>query len=123
MHSATGASKNKNSISSSRFIREKTKPSSHQTISTVADVVAATQAGTQIGPKARNVLAYLNTIRSIEHETHTVPVGYGQISAQVGVDSDYLRRKALPSLAMLGFIAIAKSLEGTVSIFLTAGSI
>ncbi|HXG22118.1 MAG TPA: hypothetical protein VNN62_23940 [Methylomirabilota bacterium] len=81
----------------------------------MANVVAATQAGAQLGPKARKVLAYLNTIRSLEHEAYTVPVGYGQISAQVGVDSDYLRRKALPKLAMLGFIAIArKSLEGTI---------
>jgi hypothetical protein len=96
-------------------ILQRTSISPLRTISAVADVVAATQAGTQIGPKARKVLAYLNTIRSLEYEAYTVPVGYGQISTQVGVDSDYLRRKALPKLAMLGFIAIArKSLEGTV---------
>jgi len=86
-----------------------------RTLSSVADIVAATQVASQIGPKARNVLAYLNSIRSLEYESYTVPVGYGQISSQVGVDSDYLRRKALPKLAMLGFIAIArKNLEGTV---------
>ena len=96
-------------------ILERTSISPLRKISAVADVVAATQAGTQIGPKARKVLAYLNTIRSLEYEAYTVPVGYGQISTQVGVDSDYLRRKALPKLAMLGFIAIArKSLDGTV---------
>jgi hypothetical protein len=84
-------------------------------LTTVADIVAATQIAAQIGPKARNVLAYLNTIRSLEFDSYTVPVGYGHISSQVGVDSDYLRRKALPKLAMLGFIAIArKNLEGTV---------
>lgn len=90
-------------------------PSTRYTLSAMADVVAATQAGAQIGPKARKALAYLNTIRSLEYDAYTVPVGYGQISSHVGVDSDYLRRKALPKLAMLGFIAIArKSLEGTV---------
>src|SRR5581483_454637 len=40
----------------------------------MANVVAATQAGAQLGPKARKVLAYLNTIRSLEHEAYTVPV-------------------------------------------------
>jgi hypothetical protein len=44
-----------------------------------------------------------------------VPVGYGQISAATGVDLDYLRRKVLPKLAMLGLIGVArKSLEGTI---------
>jgi hypothetical protein len=90
-------------------------PSFPRTLASVADIVAATQAGSLIGSKARKILAYLNTIRSIEYEAYTVPIGYGQISSHVGVDSDYLRRKALPKLAMLGLIAIArKSLEGTV---------
>jgi hypothetical protein len=81
----------------------------------MADVVAAVQLGNQLGRKAREVLAYLNTIRSSEYEACTVPVGYGQISAAVGVDADYLRRKVLPKLAMLGLIAVArKSLEGTI---------
>jgi hypothetical protein len=61
------------------------------------------------------VLAYLNSTRSADYPSHTVPVGYGQISTAANVDSDYLRRKVLPKLAMLGIIAVArKSLEGTV---------
>jgi hypothetical protein len=81
----------------------------------LADVVAAVQLGNQLGRKAREVLAYLNTMRSSEYEAYTLPVGYGQISAAVGVDADYLRRKVLPKLAMLGLIAVTrKSLEGTI---------
>lgn len=87
-----------------------------QTMNTfgLADVVAAVQLGNELGKKARQVLAYLNAMRSSEHEAYTVPVGYGQISAAVGVDADYLRRKVLPKLAMFGLITTArKSLEGT----------
>jgi hypothetical protein len=81
----------------------------------LADVVAAVQLGNQMGRKAREVLTYLSTMRSSEYEAYTLPVGYGQISAAVGVDADYLRRKVLPKLAMLGLIAVArKSLEGTI---------
>jgi hypothetical protein len=81
----------------------------------LADVVAAVQLGNQLGRKAREVLTYLNTMRSSAYEAYTLPVGYGQISAAVGVDADYLRRKVLPKLAMLGLIAVArKSLEGTI---------
>lgn len=81
----------------------------------LADLVAATQLGSQLSVKARQVLGYLNGIRSLEHESYTVPVGYGQISTAAGVDQDYLRRKVLPKFAMLGLIAVArKSLEGTV---------
>jgi hypothetical protein len=81
----------------------------------LADVVTALQLGNELGKKARQVLAYLNSMRSSEHQAYTVPVGYGQISAAVGVDADYLRRKVLPKLAMLGLIATArKSLEGTI---------
>jgi len=79
------------------------------------DLVAATQLGSRLGVKARQILSYLNSIRSIEHDSYTVPVGYGQISMAAGVDPDYLRRKVLPKLAMLGLIGVArKSLEGTV---------
>ncbi|MBI3304328.1 MAG: hypothetical protein HYZ72_19860 [Deltaproteobacteria bacterium] len=78
-------------------------------------MVVATQLGSQLGKKARQVLGYLNGIRSLDHEAYTVPVGYGQISVAAGVDADYLRRKVLPKLAMLGLIAIArKSLDGTI---------
>jgi hypothetical protein len=83
--------------------------------SRLADLVAATQLGSRLGVKARQILSYLNSIRSIEHDSYTVPVGYGQISMAAGVDPDYLRRKVLPKLAMLGLIGVArKSLEGTV---------
>jgi len=80
-----------------------------------ADMVAATQIGSRLGVKTRLVVGYLNGIRSLEHESYTVPVGYGQISVTAGVDLDYLRRKVLPKLAMLGLIGVArKSLEGTI---------
>jgi hypothetical protein len=81
----------------------------------LTDVFAAMQLGTQLGKKARQVLAYLNTVRSPSHESYTVPVGYGQISGAAGIDAHYLRRKVLPKLAMLGLIGIArKGLEGTI---------
>jgi hypothetical protein len=81
----------------------------------LADVVAAMQLGNQLGKKARQVLAYLNTVRSPTHESYTLPVGYGQISGAAGIDAHYLRRKVLPKLAMLGLIGVArKSLEGTI---------
>jgi hypothetical protein len=73
------------------------------------------QLGHQLGNKARQVLAYLNTVRSPTHESYTLPVGYGQISGAAGIDAHYLRRKVLPKLAMLGLIGVArKSLEGTI---------
>src|SRR5262249_36822290 len=79
------------------------------------DVVTATQLSGNLAEKVRKVLGYLNSIRSIEQEPYTVPVGYGQISTATGVDLDYLRRKVLPKLAMLGLIGVArKSLEGTI---------
>ena len=81
----------------------------------LADIVSATQLGSEIGAKARLVLDYLNNVRSIEQLAYTVPVGYRQISETVSVDSDYLRRKVLPKLAMLGLIAVArKTLQGTI---------
>jgi hypothetical protein len=80
-----------------------------------ADVITAMQLGSQLGKKARQVLAYLNARRSPTHESYTVPVGYGQISGATGVDAHYLRRKVLPKLAMLGLMGVArKGLEGTV---------
>jgi hypothetical protein len=79
------------------------------------DIVAATQLSSRLGVKARQVVGYLNSIRSLEHDSYTVPVGYGQISMAARVDPDYLRRKVLPKLAMLGLIGVArKSLEGTI---------
>jgi hypothetical protein len=90
-------------------------PSSPLGVTEVAGIVAATQLGNHLGPKAKQVLAYLNSTRSTEYPSYTVPVGYGQLSMATNVDSDYLRRKVLPKLAMLGIIAVArKSLEGTV---------
>src|SRR5262245_31424472 len=81
----------------------------------VADLVAATQLGSRLAAKVRLVVGYLNSIRSLEQDSYTVPVGYGQISTAAGIDPDYLRRKVLPKLAMLGLIGVAhKSLEGTI---------
>jgi hypothetical protein len=80
-----------------------------------ADVITGMQLGSQLGKKARQVLAHLNTMRSPNHESYTMPVGYGQISGATGVDAHYLRRKVLPKLAMLGLIGVArKGLEGTI---------
>jgi hypothetical protein len=80
-----------------------------------ADVVAATQLGSRLAVKVRQVVGYLNSIRSLEQDSYTVPVGYGQISTAAGIDPDYLRRKVLPKLAMLGLIGVArKSLDGTI---------
>jgi hypothetical protein len=79
------------------------------------NVLAAAQLKAQLGKKARQVLSYLNSIRSIERPAYTVPVGYTQISAVVDVHSHYLRRNVLPKLAMIGLIGIVhKSLQGTI---------
>jgi len=81
----------------------------------IQDVLAATQMRTQLGKKARQVLGYLNSIRSLERPAYTVPVGYAQISAAADVHAHYLRRNVLPKLAMLGLIGIVhKSLQGTI---------
>lgn len=67
------------------------------------------------GKKARQVLSYLNGLRSIERPAYTAPVGYTQICSAVDMHPHYLRRDVLPKLAMLGLIGIAyKSLQGTV---------
>jgi len=79
------------------------------------EVVIAAQLGSQLGQKAKAVLGYLNSIRSLESDSYTVPVGYSQISSAAQVDSDYLRRKVLPKLAMLGLLGVArKGLDGTI---------
>jgi hypothetical protein len=52
-----------------------------------ADAVTAMQFGNQLGHKAGKVLAYLNTRRAPNHESYTIPVGYGQISGAAGVDT------------------------------------
>jgi len=81
----------------------------------VPEIVAAIQIGAQLGQKAKAVLGYLNSIRSLESKAYTVPVGYSQISSAAQIDGDYLRRKVLPKLAMLGLIGVArKSLSGTI---------
>src|SRR5262249_59510671 len=81
----------------------------------IHDVLAATQVRTQLGKKARQVLGYLNSIRSFERPAYTVPIGYTQISAAADVHAHYLRRNVLPKLAMLGLIGIVhKSLQGTI---------
>jgi hypothetical protein len=79
------------------------------------DVLTATQVRAQLGRKARQVLGYLNSIRSLERPAYTVPVGYAQISAAADVHAHYLRRNVLPKLAMLGLIGIVhKSFQGTI---------
>jgi hypothetical protein len=79
------------------------------------DILVATQLRAQLGKKARQVLAYLNSIRSIERPAYTMPVGYGQISATTDVHPHYLRRNVLPKLAMIGLIGIVhKSFQGTI---------
>jgi hypothetical protein len=81
----------------------------------IHDVLAATQVRAQLGRKARQVLGYLNSIRSLERPAYTVPVGYAQISAAADVHAHYLRRNVLPKLAMLGLIGIGhKSFHGTI---------
>jgi hypothetical protein len=81
----------------------------------IHDVLAATQVRVQLGRKARQVLGYLNSIRSLERPAYTVPVGYAQISAAADVHAHYLRRNVLPKLAMLGLIGIVhKSFQGTI---------
>jgi hypothetical protein len=80
----------------------------------IHDVLTATQVRAQLGRKARQVLGYLNSIRSLERPAYTVPVGYAQISAAADVHAHYLRRNVLPKLAMLGLIGIVhKSFQGT----------
>src|SRR5215471_10544732 len=79
------------------------------------DVLAVTQLKAQVGKKARQVLSYLNSLRSIERPAYTVPVGYTQICSAVDVHPHYLRRDVLPKLTMLGLLGIVdKSLQGTV---------
>ena len=78
-------------------------------------VLAVTQLKAQLGKKARQVLSYLNGLRSIERPAYTVPVGYTQLCSGVDMHPHYLRRDVLPKLVMLDFIGIAyKSLQGTV---------
>jgi hypothetical protein len=87
----------------------------NQTDVRMQDVLAATQLRAQLGKKARQVLAYLNSIRSVEMPAYSVPVGYAHIGAAADVHQHYLRRNVLPKLAMLGLIGIAhKSLQGTI---------
>jgi hypothetical protein len=91
---------------------EQKKP---QPATQIQDVLAVTQLKTRLGKKARQVLSYLNSLRSIERTEYTVTVGYTQICTAVGVHPHYLRRNVLPKLAMLGLIGtVYKSLQGTV---------
>ena len=82
------------------------------------EVLAATQLRAQLGKKARQVLGYLNSLRSIDTPAYTVPVGYAHISAAADVHAHYLRRNVLPKLAMMGLIGIVhKSFQGTIYSF------
>ena len=72
----------------------------------IHDVLTANQVRAQLGRKARQVLGYLNSIRSVDRPAYTVPVGYAQIGAAADVHVHYLRRDVLPKLAMLGLIGI-----------------
>src|SRR5262249_47967971 len=58
----------------------------------IHDALTASQVRAQLGRKARQVLGYLNSIRSLERRAYTVPVGYAQISAAADVHVHYLRR-------------------------------
>jgi hypothetical protein len=81
----------------------------------IHDVLTANQVRAQLGRKARQVLGYLNSIRSVDRPAYTVPVGYAQIGAAADVHVHYLRRDVLPKLAMLGLIGIVhKSFQGTI---------
>jgi hypothetical protein len=81
----------------------------------IHDALTASQVRAQLGKKARQVLGYLNSIRSLERPAYTVPVGYAQIGAAADVHVHYLRRDVLPKLAMLGLIGIMhKSFQGTI---------
>jgi hypothetical protein len=87
----------------------------NQSVERIHDVFVATNLRSQLGQKARQVLAYLNSIRSVENPAYTVSVGYGQIAASADVSSHYLRRDVLPKLAMIGLIGIVhKSFQGTI---------
>jgi hypothetical protein len=61
---------------------DKKKKSPH-----LQEAVTAMQLGNRLGHKAGKVLAYLNTRRAPNHESYTIPVGYGQISGAAGVDT------------------------------------
>lgn len=79
------------------------------------DVGAVTRLKAQLGKKARQVLSYLNSLRSMDGPAHTVPIGYTQLCSAVDVHPHYLRRNVLPKLAMLGLIGIVhKTLQGTI---------
>src|SRR5262249_7447307 len=102
-------------VTHARAVTRDTLGSSASTNVRIQDVLAATQVRTQLGKKARQVLGYLNSIRSLERPAYTVPVGYAQISAAADVHAHYLRRNVLPKLAMLGLIGIVhKSFQGTI---------
>ena len=45
-------------------------------------VLAASQIRAQLGQKARQVLGYLNSIRSLERPVYTVPVGMPKLARQ-----------------------------------------
>ena len=100
---------------SKKTSRKRSSPKKPPSTLPVADVVATANIRSQLGEKARQVLAYLNSVRSLEHDAFTVPIGYGQICHATGVDHHYLRRNVIPKLAMIGLLAVErKSLEGTI---------
>jgi hypothetical protein len=79
------------------------------------DLLVATQLRAHLGKKARQVLGYLNSIRSLESPAYTMPVGYAQICAAADVHPHYLRRNVLPKLTMIGVLGIVhKSFQGTI---------
>ena len=98
-----------------REVRKRTSPKKTASKLLAADVVATANVRSQLGVKARRVLGYLDSIRSLEIDEYTVPVGYGRICSEAGVDHHYLRRNVIPKLAMLGLIAIErKDFNGTI---------
>ena len=94
---------------------EEEPPTASYTDVSVHDVPVSTQLRTQLGKKARQVLGYLNRIRSLERSAYTTPVGYAQISATTDIHPHYLRRNVVPKLVMIGLISIVhKSFQGTI---------
>ncbi|MGE3539365.1 MAG: hypothetical protein AB7N91_18275 [Candidatus Tectimicrobiota bacterium] len=78
------------------------------------DIVAASHFRSKLTHKARQVLAYLDSIRCADNLEFTMPVGYGKICSVAGLNTHYLRREVLPKLTMAGLIGIVhKAMEGT----------
>lgn len=75
----------------------------------------ALAAVTQLHPKQRQLLHYLNSQRSPHQPDHTIPLSYTQIRNATGVTTDHIRRNGLHRLFSSGLLSvIQKGLIGTV---------